>query len=362
MRYHVRYALLIVALLTFIAGYCVFWFAMARTVKADLGAWIAARNAAGYRVSTAGYKVTGFPSTLVLTIDRLQIAKPAAGWTWSVPKLLVFAEPWNLRHVIVDFGKTQRFTLGVGALHQSFDVTAKDAKASALIGDNLKIAALDSILTGAEISMAGGAVLDIGEAQAHGRRNDGQSPGRPAGSVEIALFAKNVTLPAGSGGLLGRGVKNFALEATVPPPLPTGFQDLAAWRQDGGTLKINHFDLDWGELKISGSGTVALDQDMRPEAAFVTEVGGFDQAIDALVAAGELQPINGVRAKIVLGLLAKPGKNGERELRVPLTAENGRLYAGPVALASLPSLAALTSPSGAPAAVSVAPSPKTPSP
>lgn len=339
MRYHVRYALLIGALLAFIAGYVVFWFLAARTVKADVGAWIAARNASGYRVSTAGYRVSGFPSTLVLTLKHVKIAKPAAGWAWAAPKILVFVEPWNLHHVIVDFGNTQRFAFGVGGLRQSFDLNAKNAKASALLDKSFHVATLDSMLAGAKISTNSGSILDIGEVRAHARTNSGQNAAQPAGSVEIAVFAKNVTLPAGMGGVMGRGVKSFALEATVPPPLPSGLDDLGVWRQNGGTIKIDHFDLDWGALTIGGSGTAALDKEMRPEAAFTTTVGGYDQAVDALVAAGELTPVNGVRAKIVLGLLARHDKNGKQELEIPLTAEDGRLYAGPVALASLPALA-----------------------
>jgi hypothetical protein len=359
MRYHVRYALLIGALLAFIAGYVVFWFITAQTVKADVGTWIATKNASGYRVSTAGYRVSGFPSTLILTIDQMKIAKPAAGWAWSAPKVLVFVQPWNLHHIIVDFGKEQRFAVAFGAVRQGFALHAVNAKASALLGKNFHIAALDSILAGAKISMNGGAVLDIGEMQAHARTNKGQDAAQPAGSVEIAVFAKNVTLPAGMGGLMGRGVKSFAIEATAPPPLPSGLDALGTWRQDGGTIKIDHFDLDWGALTIAGSGTATLDKEMRPEAAFTTTVGGYDQAIDALVAAGELKAVNGVRAKIVLGLLARRGKNGERELEIPLTAEDGRLYAGPVALASLPALAPAAN---VPPAVSVSPLPTLSSP
>jgi hypothetical protein len=54
------------------------------------------------------------------------------------------------------------------------------------------------------------------------------------------------------------------------------------------------------------------------------------------VKAGTIQAQSGGIAKGILGLLAKPGPNGEKAITVPLTLQQHRLFLGPAAVAEVP--------------------------
>jgi hypothetical protein len=113
-------------------------------------------------------------------------------------------------------------------------------------------------------------------------------------------------------------------------------QALAAWRDDGGTLEVNSFDLGWGTLQLGAKGTLALDAGLQPIGALTALLRGYNEIIDALVTGGSLRAGDAALAKIALGLLAKEGPDGNYEISAPLTLQNGYVFLGPARLARLP--------------------------
>lgn len=78
---------------------------------------------------------------------------------------------------------------------------------------------------------------------------------------------------------------------------------------------------------------------MRPLGAGTAKLQGLAPVLDRLVAKGQIRAPEASIAKIVLGLLAQPTANGSLEVSVPLTAQDGKLFLGPVAVATLKPLA-----------------------
>src|SRR5262249_44415292 len=110
------------------------------------------------------------------------------------------------------------------------------------------------------------------------------------------------------------------------------------WRDDGGTIEIEELELDWRPLRLTGSGTLALDAELQPQAALTATIAGYGEIVDSLLVAGAIKPNDGALAKIALGLLAKPGPSGERQITAPIAVQEGRLFVGPVRLMTLPKI------------------------
>jgi hypothetical protein len=203
--------------------------------------------------------------------------------------------------------------------------------------------------------------------QLHGRRNDGAETARPAGSRELAVLAERVVVPPEVLMPLGPEIARLDIEATAIGELPAAplAAAIAAWRDDGGLIEVHKLALVWGPLDLESSGTLALDEKMRPMGAGKARFEGYAATIDLLRKGRWIRGKEAFTAKTVLGLLARPTKEGGRAVTVALTAQDGRFYVGPLALLRLPPLlpaASLSPPSSSPSSPSSSPSSPSSSP
>ncbi len=108
---------------------------------------------------------------------------------------------------------------------------------------------------------------------------------------------------------------------------------LEAWRTRGGALLLDRLVLDWGTLGLTGSGRVALDAALQPDATATLDVQGYNEAIAAMVRTRAVAPGPALAAQFALGLLAKPGKAGAPpRIHVTAALHGGRLTLGGVEL------------------------------
>jgi hypothetical protein len=77
---------------------------------------------------------------------------------------------------------------------------------------------------------------------------------------------------------------------------------------------------------MNGDGTLALDAKNRPLGASTMHIRGYTETVDALTAAGAMKPRDAGALKIALNLFARQTGSGARELSVPITAQDGRLF------------------------------------
>ena len=112
---------------------------------------------------------------------------------------------------------------------------------------------------------------------------------------------------------------------------------LESWRDSGGTLEVPWLSMQWGPTKLRAEGTLALDEELRPSAAFDTKVAGLGDTLDALVTAKLIRPDAARLAGVGLMLLARtPPGGGEPELATPLSATDGDVYLGPIKMGRVP--------------------------
>src|SRR6185295_11532978 len=114
---------------------------------------------------------------------------------------------------------------------------------------------------------------------------------------------------------------------------PTTYAGLVRWRDAGGAVEFNIADLRYGPLGVSSNGTFAFDEAMQPLIAATAKVSGLFTAIDTLRDRDLIRSRDASMAKVVLGVMQKPGEGGgPSTVSLPFTIQQGWLYAGPVQL------------------------------
>lgn len=338
MRLRIPYLVIIAVIVAGIAGWTGYWFWLKERVEQEVAAWVEARRAEGYEIADAGRRVGGFPARMELTVAQPTIARPAA-WRWQAAgDVIVYLQPWQPSHVILNFGHSHQFEWVEGDAIRRAGLTAERALASGIFtaGGRLEQGALDITKPVVVDSVTGTTSAD--RAQLHGRANHGETDQRPSDSISLALQVDNAALPPAANTPLGSALALLRVNATLPPPLPPlsrRAEALEAWRAAGGVVNLDRFDVRWGPLDASGDGTVAIDRELRLLFALATELRGFGPTLDAYAQAGLLKNKLARNAKFALTALAKPDAQGRPTVKLPVSAQDGRLYLGPVGVADL---------------------------
>ncbi len=327
---------IVVGLLAFVillaAASCGWWFYMAGRIRAGIDPWAEARRAEGYDLRWDGVAVGGFPWGFRVRFDNFFIVSPKPlPYQASADAMVFEAGPWNLQ--------TWRFSAPGGA---KLDLLLASAgfDADSLSGDVTLPLDPEGALDIDALNLSGRGIADgwkIGEL-----RLGLFQPAKPPASdsdpfLDLSVTVSHVVLPQGLPPLspnIQEISATLAIDgAFFPGPLADA---LSAWRDRGGVIDLQNVHLRWDALDVSANGTGALDARLQPIAALSATVEGQDAIVDAAVGASAMSAQNGDLAKMVLGLLAKPGSDGQKQITAPLTVQNNRLYLGPAAVARVP--------------------------
>lgn len=329
------------------AGYGAYW-VYARTVAERIVlAWIDARRHDGYRIEHAPIDMDGFPFLVRATLDIPLVAPLAASgksaeWIWQGGRLTVESQPWRLDQIRVEAFGGQTVTLkGVGReerqIHRYVGETVGVVHLTS--GQPQRVAITvrkfnwrgpgnETLLSGRDLSIW--AVAPDTPPKSH------RDP-----LVSISISGADLVMPPDRAAPFGSKLEKLIGVTRVLGRVQLGDPNavIEAWRRDGGAVNIDDFQIVWGPLDLKASGTLALDDQTRPLGAFSADIRGFTHVVDSLAAGGIIENGAAAMAKIGLGLLAKPAKDGGPPiLSIPLTAQNGRLYAGPIKILDLPPL------------------------
>lgn len=312
-------------------GYTGSWFYAAAEIRSAVDAWIEARRAEGYAVDHRGLTVDGFPSRITAELAAPAIGRPddARAWAWQGDRLAAQAWPWAMNRLQVTLPAEQRFAYRRAPGGERI-VTATTAQGDVVLEfAGGAVERMTAVVTGLTLTTSEGETR-VARIELRGRRADDR--------LDVSIAIDDVGLPPELDGGLGREIAHVAVDAAITGPLPPALdaEGLAAWSEAGGTVELSGLSLRWGDLVVEGNGTLALDDEMRPLASLVAEITGHAAVLKALADAGTIKPRDAATATTIFNLLAKPGPNGVRVLKVPLSAQNGMLFAGPLSLMKLP--------------------------
>lgn len=128
---------------------------------------------------------------------------------------------------------------------------------------------------------------------------------------------------------MGNFVQTISFRAKVKgaAPDPMIKREVEAWRNAGGTIELDHIALVWGSVTLNGKGTLALDRDFQPQAAFSTTIMGHEQAVDVMRDQGQLKPLMASVIKAAFKMLEEEDKDKStpQSISVPITIQNNAL-------------------------------------
>src|SRR5690348_15582699 len=315
-------------------AYTGYWYYLVGTIQKEMGPWVEARRAEGLDIKWNAVKIGGYPFAVHLRFDGFDVAavKPIP-YQMHAADIAFSSAPWDLRqwHFSAHDGARVELLLQSAG----FDAKTLDGTVSAPIQPG---GTADFAATG----LAGrGAAQGIGIDSAHIALKQPDSPPKtdhdPALLVSFDIQGAHLrAAPAPFGTTIQDISATATIDGTVAPaPLP---QMLDAWRRKGGAVQIESAHLAWNQLDIAAQGTLALDDDLQPLAALTATVRGQNEMIDAAVSAGALPENDAGMARIVLNMIAQQGNDGRKQIQLPISAQNRRLYLGPAAIAKIPAI------------------------
>lgn len=303
------------------ALYAGYWYYIAGQVRSGIAEWADMRRAEGGDVSYGSLTISGFPFRLVAEITEPKIAQ---FWSWKGPKLALSVRPWRLNRI--KFRAPGLHQLTIRGEDYFIVADTLHGKVRFQQGRPVRIR-----LFVTDLVVRNGADEGVGEVKAADVEIN--RSGRLLKVRAYDLFGPREPIPG-----LGRKTQRLGIEAQATgdfPDLSLGIpvngETMARWRDSGGTIEVRRLDIDHGPLKISGDGTLALDQAMQPIGSFTVKAQGHMEALDRLRDAGLIKANDHGLVRLVLTALTKEGA-----LKVPLTIQDRRVYVGPVPLAKLP--------------------------
>ncbi len=371
-----RVAWSIVAILVVLvaAAQVAYWKVAADQLKAGYRSWMTARIAEGWDVGSGPLSIGGWPRAATLTVPDLTLrhAGPTIPGTLDVAAADVMLsvslfEPTHLRLSIS--GPTHVRAGGIPDIIVTGDQTAmsvplgarssKGAPASEVNRPvrqpgpehdrvNLTPSRSDQAgprpvvlqARGLRIEAATGAWhVSIGLLNAQAEASAADQA--PAAAV-FRVSSEAIALPGTIRWPLGRNISSLAVDGKVRGPFPTqsGITGWARrWRDRGGALDIARLTMGWGPLGLTGSATLALDDQLQPMGSGNGRFVGYDKALDKLAEDGVLSRSAATVAKAVLSLIAGADDNERATtVDVPLTLQYRTLSMRQVPLLRLPEL------------------------
>lgn len=312
-------------------AYTVLWFYAAHRVREGLPQWAAAMRAQHLDLSWQGLRIAGFPLAFRLKFGDAVVRDrdPRLSADVRVPALTASARPWNPFVWQLDLPAGLTAATAGGALVSAPAATGTAAVVGA--GARLWFAVSEPRVTADTAHVAARRVylwLLLPP----------QPPSAPdEAALGLALEVHDLTLPQVPQPF-HNPLDEASLGITVMGPVPRGppREAAALWRDAGGTLEVDHVALRWGALRLTASGTLALDDDLQPIGAFSGGVEGYGELIKALVAAGRLGKREAGLATTALSIFSKRGAGGRPQITTSFRIQNGEMFLGPLKIGPVP--------------------------
>ncbi len=337
-------------------GYTLYWFVIATNLKDAVTNWIVARAQQGITASYSQIEIGGFPSNfrVVLTDPKLHTANFAAAgqseqgaekWFWQGQRVVAEMKPWNFKKFSVDLSGVHNLAYkNQNRDYQFSGEVQKMVIAANIFSDGwprlmqLEIGDLSMSESRSRAKVTASSATVASRRLLPGKEQINSPAKTPTFTLKIKF--QGLHLPQFLNLPLGYDIEELSSELKVIGKftLSRSVVNLARWRDAGGIIEIDTIQGTYGALKIHAAGTVALDKDLQPLIAMSAKLQGFFPAINAFKKAGYIRSGDAAIAKLVLGVLSKRDPKGGRSISLPLTLQDGQLFAGPVPLMAVPAI------------------------
>ena len=292
------------------------------------------------RINYRKIAVTGFPFSIRLDLEAPEIVADGVQVRWRSNAAIIEIQPWNTRRYRLSLVGPHSVKLGRLRGLRELEVESEQIIVVAEVGGDGAFSGAMLDLVGLKINSNNSQTSTISRLEIRLSDVNPKGTERLDPKFKVSLSADTVDIPTLNVHPLGSKIRRVRAGFKLLGEISKYDKAAAdAWRQAGGTLEVQWLQVVWGALDFRAVGTVALDDELRPLAAMTADIRGFVAALQALAAAGMISSTAARTGSVALSLIATPSSDGSPSiLTVPLTAQDGGLFLGPVRLARLPIL------------------------
>jgi hypothetical protein len=326
----------VVGLLVLGGAYTLYWWIVAGQIEDHLLAWQQSERAQKIDASWQTLRVVGFPFHFRIALSSAALRDRALTPALEIrlAELTGSARPWDFADWRFDAPRGLAADLAAAGSRPPVKLAAQTAEGTVSLGSE---GATSMWLNFHDASAEAGDRVPIKAAQAWIGLPANPPRTHTEPLLELALDLRQMQLSAPPPSF-SNVIDDLAFGVTVKGAVPDGplVQAIAAWRDAGGAIELDHLQLNWGGLGATATGTMALDQDLQPIGAFSVGIEGFGAIVSALVEAGRLDTEEAALAQIALSALAKRGPDGKPQIATSFTIQDGKMYLGPAKLGAAP--------------------------
>ncbi len=322
-----RLLIIVVVLATIYGGY---WFIGARTVEGGAQDALAEMATQGWDVTFSDLDTRGFPSRFDTTVTDLSLTTPDRSVTYEAPFLQAFALSYQPNKVIAAFPPRQTLRI----FGQPFTIASDGLRASAAVEANAGLS-FDAATVEAEMLALSSDVAGVRTGPVLAAMRGAAMPNAYDGYLSVA----RITLPDDlwqqmfPHGALPLSIDELRFNSTAtldralnratftdgPPPVMTA-------------LKLTELALIWGDLSISATGAIDIDQAGVPSGKITVTATAWEDLLTGLENVGVVE--HGIAD--TYRNMGRMLSEGSDTLTVPLTFQNGFMSLGAVPLGLAP--------------------------
>ena len=283
-------------------GLWMYWLISAQELAAAVDEWVGGMLASGYDVNIDRKRFAGFPASVDIVLDGVELAGADhyMPWTWSVSRVRVtrglfgqgpaFVRPSGVQTIeVIDDEIRKRIRFGAARWAIEIAQVATGGASLNIEWDGFVLAPEDQAPVSIE-SVRANFVLPDG---------DGAIPRGTHGAVSI----RGAQLPGDP--TLGNRIESFEGEIEFLVSVQSGdpWRALSGWTESNGTVRITNGAIDWGPIHASAiTGRMGIDHQMRPEAQLSGQFAQFADAVEVFFQANRMSSRRRDEILFVMGM------------------------------------------------------------
>ena len=317
-------------------GWGTYWILGASATERGLTAWLDARRAEGWIASAASLETHGFPNRFDTTFTALDLDDPDTGVGWTAPLFQILSLSYRPTEVIAVWPGEQKLRLP----RETLAVSAERMIGSLALGPSAALPLRRLVIEGGAVEIASTRdwTAGVGAAQVALRESPG-AEGAPVYDIALSLdgFTPDSAELARLRDLVGlpEAVETVRAELTVTFDKGWDITALEDRRPQPRAVEVTKLDARWGELALSGTGEIEVDEAGVGSGELVLEATNWRDIVALAEASGALPANRAPLVRAALETLASVSGDPDR-LDVTLRFAGGFLLLGPVPVGAAP--------------------------
>lgn len=326
-----RLTYIVVILAVIYSGY---WFMGARAVENGAKSQLAQLADDGWSISYDALDTRGFPSRFDTTVEELKISALDQSVGYASEIIQVLALSYQPNKAIIAFPPSQT------VLFDGLPVTMNSDNLRASVSLNANTAlSLDQV--SAEASSVAFLLNDAAISSFDSALASMRERSSKPNTYDTYLTLSNIlwpqlilgSFPSNAG--LPDIISNVTFDAAFTLDKPFNRHTLAAWQSAPGKLKnveLRSFSINWDAFLISADGSFTIDQDGTPDGTITLTINDWRGLLDTVQSTG-LMP---AQFQFMAQSMGQTLSQGQQELVLPITVQNGNLSVGTFPLGPAP--------------------------